>query len=295
MVGLSGCLPAFAAEPHVIRIGVVQTEGVPGTLAENADHAEKLVRDAAARGARYILLPELYALFPAARAHAGKEAIHREAAEGGPAFKQRMLALAAELDVNIAFGMPEARDGRLYNALVFVEPGGVVGSYAKRWLLLVGPEGAREVDVFAPGTKPVAIEWGGVRAGPMICSDGGGQGNWHALVFDRAQIVVWASSGIRMDRLRAGSPHERGLTNGLPIAFANRSRAGADRNVLAGASRIVDGEGMVLAAADQEADMILVADLVLRARDAPMPPIRKNMRRPRVEPNPTTTSTQPAS
>jgi len=294
VLGLIGCLAACADDARVIRVGVVQTEGVPGSLAENTDHAEKLVREAAAKGARYILLPELYAFFPAARAQAGKEAVEREAAEGGEAFQQRMLALAAELDVNIAFGMPEARDGRLYNALVFVEPGGVVGSYAKRWLLDIGREGAREVDVFAEGTKPVAFEWGGVRAGPMICSDGGGQGNWHALLFDRAQIVIWASSGVRMDRLRAGSPHERGLTNGLPIAFANRSRAGVLGNRLAGGSQIVDGEGVVLAAAGQEADVILVADVVLRARNAPIPDVRKTLRTPAVAPRPTTASTQPA-
>lgn len=190
-LAVAACVLACQNErPKVVRVGVIQTAGVAGSVEANADHAAGLVREAAARGTRYILLPELYALFPAARAHAGRDAIHREAAESGDMFTRRMVDLATELDVNIAFGKPDQRDGALYNALVFVEPSGVKGWYAKRWLLSIGTEGSREVEVFTPGPKIDALEWGGIRVGPLICSDGGGGEYWDRLRYDGAEIVM---------------------------------------------------------------------------------------------------------
>jgi predicted amidohydrolase len=258
------CLVACGEqEPRVIRLAVVQTAGVPGSVAANADHADKLVRDAAARGARYILLPELYAFFPAARAQAGKEAIHREAVESADLFTQRMVALASELGVNIAFGTPELRDGRLYNALVFVEPTGVTGSYAKRYLLKFGPEGSREVEVFATGPAVGTFEWGGVRVGPIICSDGGAGPLWERMMEDGAQIMLWASSGPRLQNLPSPVSKRRPFEARIPVAYANRTRPEELYPGIYGGSQIIDGSGTVLAEANVEVDAVLVADVPL--------------------------------
>jgi N-carbamoylputrescine amidase len=239
---------------------------VSGDVGMNLDHAERLVREAAARGARFVVLPELYALFPAARDAAGADAIRKEASDADAPLKARMLALAAELDVNIAVGRPELRNGRLYNTMLFVEPGGIAGSYAKRWLLSVGPEKLREAEVFAPGGEAPVLDWGGVRVGVMICADGGNDPLWKRTITEGAQIVLWPSSGPRVTRLKAPTPVERARAEEVPVAFINRSRPDEAFPLIYGGSEIVNASGGVLAQADDEADAILVADVPLRQR-----------------------------
>lgn len=259
-VGLLSC-----SEPaETVRVGVIQTAGVDGSVEDNAEHASTLVRDAAAKGARYIVLPELYTFFPAARAHEDKDTVQREAEEKGGLFTQRMVDLAKELDVNIAFGTPEVRDGKLHNALVFVEPDGVVGSYAKRWLIGIGPKGRTEFEVFKPGPPIGALNWGDIRVGAMICSDGGADGLWRRLLDDGAEIVIWASSGLRLKNRPKPAPAERAQIEKVPVAFANRSRPTEPFQTLYGGSVIADGGGAILAEADTEADVVLVADVPLR-------------------------------
>lgn len=259
------CLGACRSAPSdVVRVAVVQTAGVDGDVAANAEHAAGLVRQAAAEGARFILLPELYAFFPSARRQAGKEAVQREVVESGDLLTARMVALAAELDVNIAFGKADLRDGQLYNALVFVEPTGVTGWYAKRWLMPGGPQGHREKDVFAQGPDIQTVEWGGVRVGPLICADGGAEAYWQRMRDDGARIVMWASSGFNMLSFPAGSPLARGFAGDMPVAFANRPRPQHDLTGYAGGSEIVDGAGTLLREGPIEGDAVLVADVRLR-------------------------------
>lgn len=58
-------------------------------------------------------------------------------------------------------------NGRFYNRLYFVKPGGEVQHYDKKHLFSYGGEHKS----FTPGTERVIVEWKGVRILPEICYD----------------------------------------------------------------------------------------------------------------------------
>ena len=127
---VAGLASSVEARPRTIRVAAVQLESVGGSVDENADKAVRLIREAASRGARYIVLPELYALFPAARDHRTAADVRAEAQPIDGPLTRRLTALARELEVNVVYGMAERRGETLYDSAVFVEPTGVVGVYA---------------------------------------------------------------------------------------------------------------------------------------------------------------------
>jgi len=246
--------------PRVIRVAAVQLRAVPGTLGDNVAKATGLIREAAARGARYIVLPELYGFFVGPEN--GRDLL-RESAESldGPVTTM-MLALARELDVNIAFGLPERRGNELYNSVVLVGPGGIAGVYSKRVLVTVGAPGAREVDVFSPGKGPGVVSWGGVRTGVLICADAGFDKLWQDTVVQGVQLVVVPTAGPSW--LFPGQPTfgETAHKHGAPAVRANHWRP-AENLMGYGESQIVDATGAVLANAERTPDSVIVADVPL--------------------------------
>ena len=72
------------AEPRqtaarTIRVAAVQMRGEQGGIEVNQAKAEVLIREAADRGAEFILLPELYGLFPVAIWAKTADEVRREA------------------------------------------------------------------------------------------------------------------------------------------------------------------------------------------------------------------------
>jgi predicted amidohydrolase len=269
-----------------VRVAAIQFDGVPGTVADNADKAERLIRDAAAQGARYILLPEVYALFPAARDHRPVAEVRAEAEPIPGPLTDRMVALARALDVHIAFGMSERRGAELYNSVALVGPGGVEGSYAKRALItnqgvrarmerLTGktlpdapPDAVDEATTYARGSSVAVVEWGGVRAGVLVCADGGFEKFWRDTVGEKPELIVWPTSS-----MGAAAPWERSIPDrareyGLPIVYANRTRP----VVAFGFSSIVDRDGAVVAEAGTTRDAVIVADVRLGPKPAAVAP-----------------------
>ncbi|KFU77968.1 carbon-nitrogen hydrolase family protein [Amycolatopsis lurida] len=93
----------------------------------------------------------------------------RELAEpaDGPTAK-RMSALARETCVALAYGYPESADGRVYNSVQLIGPGGQrLANYRKTHLF-----GDIDRDWFEPGTEAVVqAELDGLRIGLLICYD----------------------------------------------------------------------------------------------------------------------------
>jgi predicted amidohydrolase len=129
-----------------VRMATVQFSSVAGTtLATNEAKAEKLIREAAGRGARYILFPECYALFPGGAGLYGADQIVREAQFVPGPLTDHVQRLCRELRVYVGVGMAERRgDGKLYNSVVYVGPEGVEGVYSKRVNIHLAVERAEE-------------------------------------------------------------------------------------------------------------------------------------------------------
>lgn len=148
-----------------MKITVVQMDMKLGQPKENFAHAEELIRKAALENPDVIQLPETWnvGFFP-------REGLAEMADFEGKEVKERIGALAKELNVNIVAGSVANRreDGRINNtAYIFDRSGNCIAEYDKTHLFT--PSG--EHDFFTPGSHITTFELDGHRCGMIICYD----------------------------------------------------------------------------------------------------------------------------
>jgi predicted amidohydrolase len=271
---------APAGNPELrIRVAAIQLRGEPGGIAVNQAKAEKMIREAARQGARYILLPELYGLFPVAIAPQTVDEVRKEAQPVPGPLTDGMVALARELKVNIGFGMVESQGDKLFNAAVFVDAGGIAGTYRKRAMvthaglrklaerqsgkpapLPAKPLGPDEGDLFTKGTDDGVITWGGLKIGVLICADGAFDGFWKHLSDSGAQMLCWPVANSGGPLLEPPFPPDITKKYGLPMLFANH----LPKQLLhEGNSQILDSTGTVVAKSHAQPDTIVIGDIVV--------------------------------
>ena len=115
----------------------------------NLARAEKLIREAARRGANVILIQELFETPYFCKDHAARYFDLAKPLEGHPAV-EHFRGLARELDVALPLSVFERANNVFYNSVVMVDAGGeVLGSYRKSHI----PEGTgyHEKFYFSPG------------------------------------------------------------------------------------------------------------------------------------------------
>ena len=139
---------------------------------ENLSRAAAHVRDAAARGARLVVLPEVFA-WRGARAD---EAAHAETIPGPST--EAMAAVARETGAWVVAGSILERapdDGRNFNTSCVVTPGGEIAArYRKVHLFdvdLAGRVSVRESDTRAPGDAVMTVPTELGTIGLSICYD----------------------------------------------------------------------------------------------------------------------------
>ena len=156
-------------EKNTLTIAQIQMQ-VARDKGANIDHAERLIREAAQRGAELVMLPEMFccpyeniAFRP-----------YGEAA-GGEA-QAALSALARELGVWIVGGsLPELEGARVYNtAFVYDSAGRQVARHRKMHLFDISVEGGqsfRESDTLTSGHDVTVFDtpWG--KMGLCICFD----------------------------------------------------------------------------------------------------------------------------
>jgi len=165
--------PTSACEaPRGHRIAAVQM--VSGTdVAANLDSAERLVRFAAERGARLVLLPEY---FPVLSSDESVKLHVAETAGAGPV-QDRLAALARDESVWLVAGTIPIKTGdpeHVRNTcLVFDDRGRQVARYDKIHLfnLSLGAESFCESRTIEPGSEPVAVETPVGRVALSVCYD----------------------------------------------------------------------------------------------------------------------------
>ncbi|MEQ1687214.1 MAG: NAD+ synthase [Sphingopyxis sp.] len=175
--------------------------------------------------------PEDLVLKPAllARADAALAALAGATADGGPA----MLV-----------GTALRRDGLLYNAMVLLDGGAVVGTTFKHELPNYGT--FDEKRLFASGPLPAPLDFRGTRIGVPICEDIWYPAVCEALARGGAEILI-APNGSpyeidKDDHRSATVVAQRVAENGLPIAYLNRV-GGQDELVFDGCSFVMDAAG----------------------------------------------------
>jgi deaminated glutathione amidase len=257
------------AQTSVLRAAAVQLTATPDK-ARNLETADRLVRRAAADGARLVVLPEKWSLL-------GRGADLRDGAEpiDGPAVMWARDA-ARELGIDLVAGsVAERVDGeaKLRNTSLHIGPDGEVkAAYRKVHMFDVEVEGTvyRESDHEAPGDDVVlSATADGVELGLTVCYDVRFPELYRILAVRGARIVtIPAAFTVPTTRdhwevlVRA-----RAIEDQCFVIAANQVGEHAEGLRSGGRSMIVDPWGLVLAqAADSET--VITADLDLDAQAA---------------------------
>lgn len=154
------------------RVAAVQMSSA-GDVAANLALASPLIAEAAAAGARLVVLPEYFGIFGS---HATDKVAVREA--DGDGVQQRFLAAEARRHgiwlVGGTVPIACADPARVRSAcLVYGPDGGRVARYDKIHLFAFAQDDERydEARTIEPGTRPVAIELPCGRVGLSVCYD----------------------------------------------------------------------------------------------------------------------------
>ena len=221
-------------------------------LRSNLTACEEHVREAAGRGAEFVLLPENFAWFAA---DDDRARVAEDLDEGGPIIDW-LRQLAAELGIAIVGGgLPERSEDprRPFNTCVVVEKGGRVAARYRKMHLFDAelPDGTRfaESATTTPGREPVVVAVGKMRVGLSICYDLRFPELYRRLVRAGAEVMVVPSAFTE----RTGRDHwhallrARAIENQVWVLAANQWGRHPGGRECYGHSLIVDPWGGITA------------------------------------------------
>jgi len=146
------------------KIGIVQAKIEQGKPDENIPKGIRMIREAAAKGASIVCLPELF--------NTGyfitSQQLQALAEPQDGAFVQTLSKLAEELGIYIIAGYCESCDipGRIYNSAIFIDDKGkTIGNMRKVYVWAQEKMKFREGDKFPVYDTPLG------KIGIMICAD----------------------------------------------------------------------------------------------------------------------------
>ncbi|MDH6228073.1 carbon-nitrogen hydrolase family protein [Streptomyces sp. MJP52] len=245
-----------------LRLAVLQAEATPADVAGNARQAARMVAEAARRGARAAVLPELHLCGYDLPALAGDAACEVRADAAGAVADRRLDALteaAVRTGTLVLAGAAVRRaDGRLVNGLLRFAPSGAVSlGYAKQHLWH-----ADEARLFTAGTGGDGLwEVDGWRLGGAVCYDMSFAAHAGASALCGAHVYVCASAFVAgAERRAAVYMPARALENTVYSVFANAYGGPADRRA-GGASALYAPDGSPVAVAGTDRAQVLVGEL----------------------------------
>lgn len=244
--------------------------------AENVNHAETLVRQAAAQGAQIILLPELFERPYFCQERRYDFYAYATPLADNPAV-QRFSKVCQELEIVIPISFYEADGTRLFNSVAMIDAdGSVLGVYRKTHI----PDDHyyQEKFYFTPGNTGFRVfETRYGRVGVGICWDQWFPETARCLALAGADIILYPTaigSEPILDVDSAGhwqrTMQGHSAANVVPVVAANRygvevvspcPENGGQQSALRfyGTSFLTDETGLVLAQADREGDAVLTA------------------------------------
>ncbi len=234
-------------------------------VAENIETVERLVREAARAGARYVQTPEMTNIVERNRASLAA-AIKPEHADPSA---RRFAELAAELGIVLHIGSLalQADDGRIANrALLFAQNGKLIARYDKIHLFdvdLPNGESWRESAVYHPGDRAVVADLPWLRLGVSICYDLRFPHLYRAHAHAGAAALTAPAAFTR----QTGEAHwhvlqrARAIENGAFVISAAQAGHHADGRETFGHSIIVSPWGEVLAEGGGEGPEVVMAEI----------------------------------
>ena len=236
---------------------------------DNVARAERLVREAAARGAELILLQELFETPYFCKDQKPEHFGLAQRYEGNPLLA-RMSRLAAELGVVLPVSFFERANNAYFNSLAMIDGDGrVLGVYRKSHIP-DGP-GYQEKYYFTPGDTGFRVWHTKVgRVGVAICWDQWFPEAARAMAIMGAELLLYPTAigsepqDPRLDSRRHWQRVMQGhaAANMLPVVASNRvgvETGDACTMTFYGSSFITDGTGALVAEADSDSETVLTA------------------------------------
>jgi len=240
----------------------------------NVAKAETMVRDAAAKGAQIILLPELFEGYYFCKDMDAKYFEWARPLEGNPVVA-RFSALARELGVVLPLSYFERDGERYFNSLVLIDADGTVMENYRKTHIPSGP-GYEEKFYFAPGDTGFKVwqtRFGKIGVG--ICWDQWFPETARSLALMGAELIFYPTAigsepeiGVdskdHWQRVQMG----HAAANTVPVIAANRIGVEAGEScslTFYGSSFITDYTGSKIADASRDKEEILTAAFDLEA------------------------------
>ena len=243
---------------NALRIVLGQINPTVGALGPNTQRMAKIASEAAARGARVVVFPEL-----AVTGYPPEDLVLKPHFVEAARAEVQQLAQALPPGLTAIVGTPWPGHGRAFNAAVVLRDGRIHAVYHK--MLLPNYGVFDEKRVFEPGRDPGVIEVDGWRIGLHICED-----SWFP---EAAPCSALREAGVDAVINLSASPYHRGKLAqreavlgraaravGAPLLYCNLV-GGQDELVFDGASLVVDAAGQLVARAQSFAEDQLLLDL----------------------------------
>ncbi|MFD1328999.1 carbon-nitrogen hydrolase family protein [Mycoplana ramosa] len=238
-----------------MKIAALQMQAVNGDSDANLARIAAAAKEAAARGAKLLIAPEL-----AVSGYGAGEAFPKIAAPAEGELVERIATIARDHGLAIVTGFAEAEGDVVFNSALFTDGIGTNAVYRKSHLY-----GDYERQWFRPeAPTSVIVSHGGLNLGMLICYDVEFPENVRRLALAGADLVVvptalpkGASGAFIADKMIP----VRAFENQAFVAYVNH--CGTDgRFSYAGLSRIAAPDGSLLAAAPAEDEALLFAEIV---------------------------------
>src|SRR5258708_14815885 len=201
----------------------------------NMARAEKLIREAAGRGANVVLIQELFETPYFCKDHSARHFERAKPLEGHPAV-EHFRKLARELAVVLPVSVFEHANNAFYNSLVMVDAdGSVLGSYRKSHI----PEGPgyHEKYYFSPGDTGFKVfETKFAKLGVAIC--------WHQWFPETARCMALMGAEILLYPTAIGSePQDASIDSSGHWQRTMQGHAAANVMPVVASNRIGTEEG----------------------------------------------------
>lgn len=238
-----------------MRIAALQMHAIAGDNEANLGRIASAAMDAAAGGARLLIVPEL----AVTGYGAGETAFEKLASPASGDVATQLSAIARENGIAIVAGFAEQEGNVTYNSALFTDGLGTNAVYRKSHLY-----GDYERNAFKPGVPTsVMVELAGVRLGMLICYDVEFPENVRRLALAGADLVVVPTAlpkGSSGTFIANHMIQVRAFENQVFVAYINH--CGADDNfTYAGLSRIAAPDGKLLAEGPAEGETLLFAEI----------------------------------
>lgn len=238
-----------------MRIAALQMHAIAGDGEANIERIAAAAADAAAGGAKLLVVPEL----AVTGYGAGETAFARLASPATGDVARRLGAIARDNGLAIVTGFAEQEGAHVYNSALFTDGIGTNAVYRKSHLY-----GEYERGVFRPAAPAsVMVELGGIRLGMLICYDVEFPENVRRLALAGADLVIVPTAlpkGSSGTFIASHMIQVRAFENQVFVAYINHCGAD-DRFTYAGLSRIAAPDGKLLAEASAEGETLLFAEI----------------------------------